>query len=223
MELNQISQVAKQPVWVPRPLPSLADLHKNPEEAFLNDELLRLLHQPTPIKWVKKHPLIKVKVDGKYVPLEYLPIDKAKYLLTYIFGIWRREIKSVVPFANSSLAIVRVHVQNPFTGEWMWNDGVGAAPMQTDAGAGAMETAAIKNDAVMKAGGSSVSYALKNACECWGSIFGGNLQNAEAIQFTGSYQELANNLKKEASQGNGLAGAALSTLTNDLPIINGEF
>jgi hypothetical protein len=209
--------------WTPRPLPKLADLHHNPDEAFKDDELLRLLHQPVPATWIKKLSYVKVRVNGKSEDLQYIPIDKVKFLLTKIFGIWRREIKSVTPFFNSSLAVVRVHVRHPFTGEWLWNDGVGAAPMQTDAGATATDAHALKADAAMKAGGSSVSYALKNACECWGSIFGSNLQNADAIQFTGAYQELANNLQKAAAEGNEQAGAALSSMSLDLPIIQTEF
>jgi hypothetical protein len=49
------------------------------------------------------------------------------------------------------------------------------------------------------------------------------LQNADAIQFTGAYQELANNLQKAAAEGNEQAGAALSSMSLDLPIIQTEF
>lgn len=221
MEPNQISKPMQ--VWTPRPLPKLAELHFDKEKAFADDELLRLLHQPANISWMKRHPLINVKVDGKMEKLLYMPKDKVQFLLTRIFGFWKREIKSVQPFFNSALAVVRIHVQNPLTGEWMWHDGVGAAPMQTDAGSSAMEIGAMKNDAVMKGGGSAVSYALKNACECWGDIFGGNAQNKEAIQFTGTYQTLADNLRREADKGNGIAAAALSSLTLDLPEIKTDF
>lgn len=221
MELNQISQPVK--LWTPRPLPKLAELHFDKEKAFADDELLRLLHQPANMSWMKRHPYISVKVNGRMEKLLYMPKDKVQFLLTRIFGLWRREIKSVTPFFNSSLAIVRIHVQNPLTGEWTWHDGVGAAPMQTDAGASATELGALKNDAVMKAGGSSVSYALKNACECWGDIFGGNAQNAEAIQFEGTYQTLANNLKVAVANGNEVAAAAHSALTLDLPEIKTDF
>ncbi len=222
MELNQITKPSNG-IWTPRPLPKLAELVWDKDKAFQNDELLRLLHQPPNMVWMKRHPFISVKVDGKMEKLLYMPKDKVQYLLTRIFGLWRREIKSVQPFFNSSLAIVRIHVQNPLTGEWTWHDGVGAAPMQTDAGATSTDAGALKNDAVMKGGGSSVSYALKNACECWGDIFGGNVQNKEAISFTGSYQALADNLRKASSEGNENAGAALNSLTLGLPEIKGEF
>lgn len=214
---NQIQQ------WTPRPLPKFEDLSYDIQAAFKDDELLRLLHQPANMAWVKQHPMIKVKVDGKFVPLQYVPIEKVKYLLTRIFGIWHREIREVKPFFNSSLAIVRVIVKHPFTGEELWHDGVGAAPMQTDAGTSASDLINIKSDAALKAGGSSVSYALKNACDCFGPIFGSNLQNPEAIQFTGSYQAAAKHLKEEASKGNGDAALAYETLTTGLPEITTSF
>ena len=146
MELNQISKPAAPQLWVPRPLPKLAELHFDKEKAFADDELLRLLHQPANRAWMKEHDFITVKVNGKWVKLLYMPIDKVKFLLTRIFGLWRREIKSVQPFFNASLAIVRIHVQNPLTGEWTWHDGVGAAPMQTDKGASATDASALKAD-----------------------------------------------------------------------------
>lgn len=216
MELNKVSAPK---LWTPRELPKLADLHYDKEKAFKDDELLRLLNQPANANWMKEHPMIKVKVNGKWEQLKYMPIDHVKYILTRIFGLWRREIKDVKPFFNASLAIVRLHVQNPITGEWTYHDGVGAAPMQTDAGASATDASALKADAAMKAGGSSVSYALKNAAECFGSIFGGTFQNPDAIQFQGSYQQLADELKKSADNGNGLAAEALQGMTMGLPII----
>lgn len=209
--------------WTPRPVPKLEDLHRDLETAFKDDELLRLLNQPANMQWVRQHPMIKIKVQGQWQPLQYIPVEKVKYLLTRIFGIWHREIREVKPFFNASLAIVRVHVKHPFTGEELWHDGVGAAPMQTDAGASATDASALKADAALKAGGSSVSYALKNACECFGQIFGGNLQNPEAIQFTGTYQAVADQLKKDMNAGNKDAAIAYNAMTNGLPEIKTSF
>lgn len=42
-------------------LPSLADLHKDPQEAFKNDQLKTLLNQPPSESWLKVHPLTKSK------------------------------------------------------------------------------------------------------------------------------------------------------------------
>src|SRR5688572_3914627 len=107
-------------------LPKLADLHKNPNEAFKNDQLNLLLNQPPSDDWTKKHPTATVKNDkGDFVKAKYLPIDKVEFMLSYIFQQWRIEIKDIKLVLNSVLAIVRLHYLNPVTGEWSFHDGVG--------------------------------------------------------------------------------------------------
>lgn len=184
--------------FVPRPLPSLADLHHDIEEAFKNDELQRLCNQPVPKAWIKKHPMTSK---------EYLPIDKVEYLLTRVFGIWKREILSVQQIFNSVVVTVRLHLQNPFTGEWFYYDGVGAMGAQTDAGSGAANMNQIKFDAIQKAAPAAASYALKDAAGCLGILFGKNLNKKDGIEFAGMYQDVPNKIQNsiaEPSQTNSL-------------------
>lgn len=177
--------------WQPRPLPKLSDLHFDVEQAFAEDELNRLLYQPIPKQWLKKR-------DGR----EYLPIDKVEYLLTKIFGTWKREIIEVKQLANSVHAIVRVHVRHPFTGEWLFHDGSGAVPIQQDSGTKPIDMmTAIKTTAIQQGAPAAVSFATKDAAENFGTIFGKDLNKKDSIQFTGEYQNLDLNQNKEANIG----------------------
>lgn len=165
-------------------LPKLADLQKDPETSSKRDELNLLLNQPTPKSWVKKHPIIKIKNDaGQYVPLEYIPVDKQKYLLRRIFKQYRIEIMDKGIMFQSVFVHVRVHYLDPVSGEWDFHDGIGAVGVQTDAGQSAADLAAIKSDAVMKALPAAHSYAIKNACDNFGVLFGDGL-NKTVMEFT---------------------------------------
>lgn len=168
---------------------TLAELVKDPEDAFKNDELNFILNQPVPKEWIKKHPLVKVKNEfNNWVPLEYIPVDKVEYLLTRIFQRWTREVKFVGQLFNSVYVIVRLGVRNPVTGEWEYQEGGGAVPVQTDKDASAAELDKIKSNAVQIALPAAISYALKDAAECFGTTFGKNLNKRDTVAFTsGSY------------------------------------
>ncbi len=174
--------------FTPKELPSLAELHHDVSTAFKNDQLQLLLNQPVNEKWIKKHPLVKVKNhEGKSVPLEYITTSKVKFLLTRIFQFWKLEVLDYKVMFQSVGVSVRLHYQNPITGEWLFMDGVGAVGIQTDQGASASDLGAIKLDSVMKALPAAESYALKNAAAKLGSLFGGSLNDFAPVAFKGSY------------------------------------
>lgn len=158
-------------------LPKLAELHYDVQEAFKNDQLNLLLNQPAHQSWIK-NPL-----SG----LPYLPIDKVEFLLTRIFQEWYPEVLNVQALFQSVAVTIRLHYKNPLTGEWAFKDGVGAAPVQTDKGASAADLAAIKSDAIQKALPAAKSYAIKDAAECFGALFGSNLNRKDTIMFAGAY------------------------------------
>ena len=85
--------------------------------------------------------------------------------------------------ANSVVVTVRLHYQDVLSNETLWQDGIGAAPLQTDSGAGAIEWDKVKNDAVMKAAPAAESYAVKDAAEKIGKIFGKDLNRADKIMY----------------------------------------
>lgn len=170
-------------------LPTLKDLHRDLDEAYKDDQFNLLLNQPPHEKWVKKHPLYKVKNEkGENVPWEFLPIDKIEYLILRIFGQFRIEIKDIKPVFNSMLAIIRLWVLHPVTGEWTYHDGTGAAPIQTDAGFSAADLSHIKAGAVQMGAPAAVSYAIKDAAEHFGKLFGRDL-NKKTLMFTAAFEK----------------------------------
>ncbi len=178
-------------------LPKLEDLHHDLQIAFKQDQLNLLLNQPVPNTWIKEHPFAK--------NVRYIPIEKIEFLLTKIFQNWRVEILSEGQLFNSVYCKVRLHYQNPLTGDWSFHDGIGAVGVQTDAGKSASDLGAIKQDAIMKALPAAESYAIKDAAEKLGELFGKNLNRKETLAFQGAYENRWSNPKKE------LNGAAITT------------
>lgn len=148
-----------------------------------NKETLRgVLNQKPPAKWIKKNPLNK-NVDD-------LPIDKVEVLLDSLFQDWRVEIKSVSQLAQSICAVIRLHYRNPVTGEWTYHDGVGAVPLKTNKGEAASNLAAIKSDAVETGAPAAVSFAIKDAADHIGKIFGRDLNRKDAVTLPSIYGNL---------------------------------
>lgn len=145
------------------------------------NQLNILLNQQPPASWLKEHPFVK--------KLRYIPIERIEYLLTRLFFRWRVEIKKTQLIGNSVCVEIRLHYFNPILNEWDWQDGVGAAPLQTDSGAGATEFNKLKSGAVMMAAPAAKSYAVKDAAEQLGALFGKNLNRADKA----NYDSLAEN------------------------------
>lgn len=132
-----------------------------------------LLNAKPRSSWIKQHPFQK--------KVKYIPIGQIERLLRTIFPQHKVEIKKVQALFNSVTVEVRLHYLHPITGQWAFHDGVGAMGIQTDKGATASDLGAIKADAVMKAAPAAESYAIKDAAEKFGDLFGANL-NRDAIQ-----------------------------------------
>lgn len=160
-----------------RPLPSIADLHKDVQEAFKNDQLNLLLNQPPSDGWLKAYPPeMKIKGNGKY-----LPIDKVDFLLKYIFGRTKIEVAEAKQIGDSMHIVVRIHYKDPITGEWDFQDGVGAHPIYPNAGGVKTSTAIAKQ------------AAKKDAADELGAVFGRDLGRKDVIMFTGSIQDPGTN------------------------------
>ena len=164
-------------------LPSLSELHYDNATAFKGDQLNLLLNQSPHATWVKDHPVAK--------GVKYLPIDKVEFLLTRIFQNWRVEVMGTQVIFNSVAVHVRLHYQRPTDGQWTCQDGLGAVGVQTDSGKSAGDLSAIKSDAVMKALPAAESYAIKDAAEKIGTIFGKDLNRRDTLAFSGSYSPAA--------------------------------
>lgn len=163
-------------------LPTIEDLSQDTELAFRNDQLNLLLNQSPPVSWLKEHPTAKVKNDrGDNVPSRYIPIEKIEFLLTKIFSRWSVEVVSYCQLFQSVAVHVKLKVENPVDGTYIIMDGLGAAPIQTDAGASAADLSKIKSAAVMMALPSAESYAIKDAAEKLGKLFGKDLNRRDVL------------------------------------------
>lgn len=157
-------------------LPAIQDLYKG-DLGLKEDQnnINVLLNQPPAPAWIKSHPFAK--------GVKYISIERIEYLLTRLFLQWRVEIKATQIIANSCVVTVRLHYQNINDNDWSWQDGIGAMAIQTDKGSGAMDWNATKSDAVMKAAPAAESYAIKDAAEKIGKIFGKDLNRKDEIGY----------------------------------------
>lgn len=166
-------------------LPTLADLYNDTALVEKQNQLNIILNAEPKKEWIKDHPFVK--------NLKYLPIERVEYLLTMIFTKWRVEVKEVKLLANSILTTVRVYVQDPITGEWDWQDGIGAMPIQIAKGSGATEFDKMNTSAVQIGSPASESFAIKDACEKFGRIFGKDLNRKDNISYDRLYQAIGMN------------------------------
>ena len=175
-------------------LPKLIDLINDKDMAFAQDDLNIILNTPVPKAWIKEHPMVKIKMKDangflQNVALPYITVNRVKYLLKRIFGTYRWEIKTAFQLLNSVVVTGCLHVKNPSTGEWEGQDGIGAAPIQMNAGATQGDLSSIKANAIQIGAPAAESYALKNAAEKFGDIFGGNIYDLENTAYAAAFSE----------------------------------
>ena len=141
------------------------------EALYANKELMDkiaqfnlVLNGETPEEWIKVLPGTTVK---------YVPIQRLEWLMTSIFGQFKYEVKSVSVIDNSISVLVRVHYYNPVLDVWEWADGVGASPLMATEG----------EMAVALALPAAKSFAVKDAVEPLGKLFGKDLNRADQIAY----------------------------------------
>jgi hypothetical protein len=180
-------------------IPTLAELHKDNPDAYANDQLKTLLNATPNMAWVKKHP---------FTGVPYIPVDKIEYMLDRVFGRWRREIKQVFQIENAVVAIVRLHYWNPsiarldhqgyqifgkdgepIMGDWDYHDGTGAMPIQVESGSKASDMSQIKAAAIQLAAPAAASYALKDAADNLGKLFGRDITRKDTVAWDPSFKE----------------------------------
>lgn len=183
-----------------RELPVIQELYKDTDLAIQENALNVLLNQQPNSNWLVKHPTIKKQVkDSKgqlvWEAIDYMPINRIEWLLTRIFLKWRVEVKAVQLIANSVQLTIRLHYKNPIDGEWDWQDGVGAVPLQTDKNAGAIDFNNMKSNSVMMATPAAKSFAVKDAADEIGRLFGRDLNRTDINSYTDSLNKDADKLE----------------------------
>jgi len=156
-------------------LPVLADLYDQKEIVKKENALNILLNASPREEWTRDHPMAK--------GVKYIPIGIIEYLLTSIFIKWRVEIRKTELIANSVVVTVRLHYKDPISSDWEWTDGLGASPVQTDKGAAATDFTKVKNDAIMKCAPAAESFAIKDAAEKLGRLFGKDLNRRDTMSY----------------------------------------
>jgi hypothetical protein len=156
-------------------IPKLEDLYGDVELAGKHNDLNKLLNcQPKP-EWIKQNRFANNS--------NYIPVGIVEYLLTSIFIKWRVEVKTVQVIANSVVVTLRLFVLDPITGEWDWQDGVGASPIQTKSGAAATDFGQVNTSAVQMAAPAAETYAFKDAAEKLGKLFGKDLNRKDEMNY----------------------------------------
>lgn len=157
-------------------LPTLANLYEeNIELAFKNDQFNLLMNQNPAINWIKTN---KYANDSKYIPIGII-----ETLLQKIFKKYRIEILREGVAFNSVYVVVRLHYIDLISNEWQYYDGIGAVQLQTKSGASPAQLESINNNAVMMAFPMAKSYAIKDAAEHIGKLFGRDLNRKDVLEF----------------------------------------
>lgn len=165
-------------------LATLVDGSKLPELKQI-EQYLHLVNQDPPKQWLEDHPLAK--------GVKYLPIERVEWLLTELFQEWRVEVIDSGQLLNSIYCHVRLHYNHPIKG-WTSQDGLAAVPAKTAKGKKASDMTEILSEAVMTGLPAAKSFAIKDAADHIGKIFGRDINRKANIAFVGSYdreQELS--------------------------------
>ncbi len=141
------------------------------------DAYLKIVNQNPPAEWLREHPMTKIK---------YIPIEIIENTLTQFFQEWHVEVKEVQQILNSIAVTVRVHYKDPITGEMRYQDGVGAQPAQADKGT-VLSIGTVKTNAIQIGLPAAKSYAIKDAVEHIGKLFGRDIGRKDVIDFTPRY------------------------------------
>lgn len=163
------------------------------------DKYLAIVNSNPPKSFMQAHPTAK--------NVKYIPIDKIEWLLTRLFQKWHVEILREGTMFNSVFVVIRLHYYNPVTKEWEQQEGVGAVGMQTAKGAAAADMNQILGDAVMKGLPAAESYAVKDAAEKIGRLFGKDMNRKDTYGFTPAYDTEENRQKQKDAIKNKLAAS----------------
>lgn len=167
-----------------RSLPKIDELYMDVELSGRHNDLNRLLNQPPKPEWIRVNKFANNS--------NYIPVGTIEYLLTSIFIKWRVEVKAIQVIANSVVATVRLYVLDPITGEWDWQDGVGASPIQTAKGTAATDFTQVNTAAVQMAAPAAETYAFKDAAEKFGKIFGKDINRKDEMNYEYALQNRFN-------------------------------
>lgn len=164
-------------VPIKRELPVLSELYdvSNVDVLFKKDQFNLLMNQQPEQKWI----LTNAYAGNS----KYIPIGIKETLLQRIFKEFRIEILREGTMFNAVYVTIRLHYLHPVTGEWSYHDGTGADQVQTKSGASAADLSSISNNAVAMSLPKAVSFAISDATDHLGKLFGRDLNRKETMNF----------------------------------------
>lgn len=170
-----------------KPIPYL-----DAEIAKVRKEYLERINVEPRSEWIKELEGASFKKNGVWVPVRYIPIERLEWLRDQLFLASKTKVKKVQFIANAVVVTVRVKLLNPVTMEWESHDGVGGAPLNTKKGCGAIDWQNILHNAVQLAAPAAETFAIKDALEKFGKVFGRDLNRADEVLY-GSKGNTENN------------------------------
>lgn len=111
-------------------------------------------------EWLKEHPQVK--------GFMYLPIERVEFLLNRLYKNTQIEIRSVISSDTRAVITIRVNYTDR-DGERMYQDGVGAVNIN-------------KVQPAEMAFPMAKTFAMKDACDIFGKIFGKDLNRKEVSE-----------------------------------------
>jgi hypothetical protein len=143
------------------------------------DQFQELINKKPQEKWIKKHPFIK-----EYY---YLPIAEVENLIRTIFQEWEWKVNDFKVIANAICVHGTLKVKHPVTNQWYCYDGLGAVDIQTAKGSNPTDFNSIVSGAIQKNLPAAESFALKDAAEKLGELFGASLNRKDVVQMNNIY------------------------------------
>lgn len=158
-------------------LPNISDLYNsdNIELAFKTDQFNLLMNQEPKKEWILEN---KFAGNSKYIPIGII-----ETLLQRVFKEFRVEVLREGQLFNAVYVTIRLHYLHPVTGVWGHHDGIGSCQIQTKSGASPADLQSINNNAVMMALPMAKSYAIKDATDHFGKLWGRDLNRKDVMGF----------------------------------------
>lgn len=155
-------------------LPTISEIYSdNLIPAYKYNQLNELLNLKPKKEWIKQN----IHANNS----NYIPIGIIETLLQKIFIKTKIEVIETKSLFNAVACTVRVHYWDGINDEWLFMDGVGAVQLQTKKGSSPSQLENINHNAVMMALPMAKSYAIKDACEHLGVLFGRDLNRKDVL------------------------------------------
>lgn len=158
---------------------SMIDMAKNTDLATL--EKLQgfqvLLNQNPPQQWIKQHNYLTVKRGEKWVPYEYLPVERTELLLTRMyFGQWSTVNYKWTQVFNEIAGSIELELIDPMTGRLIKRTGAAAIQIMQDKDAKVHQFNETKKPNALETGFPKLkAECFKNAAKSLGNLFGANV------------------------------------------------